>query len=39
MLYEKAKKINDEKTLKFCEAVLKKYEEFDINGNIDWSID
>ena len=35
-LWESAVKIGDEKTRKFLERVLSAYEEFDINGHIEW---
>lgn len=35
-LWESAVKIGDEKTRKFLERVLLAYEEFDINGHIEW---
>ncbi len=35
-LYEKAKSANDRKTIEFCEAILETYENFDINGHIEW---
>lgn len=35
-LWESAVKIGDEKTRRFLEKVLSTYEEFDINGHIEW---
>jgi len=35
-LYELAKKENNFKLMKFCEDILKIYEEYDINGHIIW---
>jgi len=35
-LYELAKKNNDKELIKFCEDVLKVYEENNINGHIIW---
>ena len=35
-LYELAKKENNFKLMKFCEDILKIYEEYDINGYIIW---
>lgn len=35
-LWESAAKIGDEKTIKFLERVLSAYEDFDINGHIEW---
>lgn len=35
-LWESAVKIGDDKTRKFLEKVLSAYEEFDINGHIEW---
>jgi len=35
-LWESAVKIGDEETKKFLEKVLSAYEEFDINGHIEW---
>lgn len=35
-LWETAKKIGDEHTMKFCEYVLKGYEIFNINDHIEW---
>jgi hypothetical protein len=35
-LYELAKSINDEKLKKFCEEILKVYENNNINGHIVW---
>lgn len=35
-LWETATKIGDEKTKGFLEKVLSAYEEFDINGHIEW---
>jgi len=34
--YEKAKNLNDQNTMKFCEAILETYEDYNINGHIDW---
>jgi len=36
-LHEAAETIGDEKTKDFCQAVLKIYEEFGINGHIHWN--
>jgi 5-methylcytosine-specific restriction endonuclease McrA len=38
-LHEKAKAINDLKTMRFCEAILETYEQFGINGHINWNKD
>jgi len=35
-LYELAKKENNFELMKFCEDILKIYEEYDINGHIIW---
>lgn len=35
-LYEDAKKSDDEKTMKFCEDVLKVYQEHQIDDHIKW---
>lgn len=35
-LYEQAKALGDEKTIKFCIDVLEDYEKHDINGHIVW---
>lgn len=35
-LYELAKKNNDKELIKFCEDILKVYEENNINGHIIW---
>lgn len=35
-LWESAVKIGDRKTTRFLEKVLSAYEEFDINGHIEW---
>lgn len=35
-LYKTAKKIRDEETLAFTERVLSAYEEFGVNGHIEW---
>ena len=35
-LYEKAKAIDDKKTMSFCSKVLEVYEEEDVNGHIVW---
>ena len=31
-----AKSIDDNKTINFCEAILKTFDKFDINGHIEW---
>lgn len=35
-LYETAKEIRDEETIAFTERVLSAYEEFGVNGHIEW---
>lgn len=35
-LYNLAKKENDKKLLKFCTDILTVFEEYDINGHIEW---
>ncbi len=35
-LYEAAKEINDNETMKFCIQILKVFEDNDINGHIEW---
>lgn len=36
-LYEAAKLIGDEKTINFCEEVLKTYDRCGVNGHIEWN--
>jgi len=38
-LWETAKRLGDEKTLKFCEEILNTYEKYNINGHIEWKKD
>lgn len=35
-LYDLAKKENNKELKEFCAEVLKTYEEYDINGHIEW---
>ena len=35
-LYELAKKKGDKKTMAFCRALLEVYDEFGVNGHIEW---
>ena len=35
-LYKTVQRIGDEKTIAFTEKVLSAYEEFDVNGHIEW---
>lgn len=37
LLWKSAKKIGDEKMIKFCEQILKTFHDFDINGHIEWN--
>ena len=36
-LWKVAKSIGDKETMKFCEAILKTFEKFNINGHIEWN--
>ncbi len=38
-LWETSKKLNDKKTKEFCEKILNIYEEYNINGHIEWKKD
>jgi len=35
-LLEAAKNLDDKKTINFCEAILKTFDEHDVNGHIEW---
>lgn len=36
-LHKQSKSENDEELAKFCESILEVYEEYDINGHIEWN--
>jgi len=36
LLWKNARKIGDKTMIKFCEDILKTFDEYDVNGHIEW---